>query len=398
MKPRKPGREGLLGIALAICLIAGGPGQAQQDSLNEAARDAVGLLEDNQDRCLKLSYGKLDILEEDYGSTARNVEIDHYLRDQNRTSVRVAGQAVKIVRRLNKRLEGGGHPGLSKAVGGMLRSQADLCEWATGSHSWSSASVYREQIREEVARFAQAQSRLPGAFQLTESQRREVVQKYRRELYGARGDLSDDAIASAMEEDRDLPSERPISAEEYERKKREYGEWLAEQERREAEKVRQQAQRRAAIEARKKQAPREMPKVELKVPDKVPEEQKAAPRPAAEPEAMALWHGEYSARIVPFKRSLSEYLKAQSPSRNLLMTRACQDLSRRAKDVLEDPVALEAPDQLVGKVLRDALTHFKYASDSCLSDRLQKAREHVAKGERSLGRAMQALKPYGLGL
>ena len=69
---------------------------------------------------------------------------------------------------------------------------------------------------------------MPGAFQLTESQRREVVQKYRRELYGARGDLSDDAIASAMEEDRDLPSERPISVEEYERKKREYGDWLAE--------------------------------------------------------------------------------------------------------------------------------------------------------------------------
>ncbi len=369
--------------------------QAESQSRTENARDAVGLLEDNQERCLRLAHGKLDILETDFRGNERTDEIEHYLREQNRTSVRVSKKSLEISHGLIRRLQTRGKDSMTSSLWSMFGGQNDLCDWASSTRLWSTASIYREQIRSTEERFGNAKSSLPPEFHLGSEEIRAVVQKYRDQLYGTSGDVSDESIARAMEEDRSLLSDQPISTEEYQRKQKEYAEWLAEQERREAEKARLQAQRRAALQERQKQAPQDMPKVELKTP--------AAEAPDkgtnADPEAMAQWHSEYSTRIVPFKKSLGAYLKVPNPtSRTLMMGNACRDLARTAQGVLKDPVVLEAPDLIVGKLLHNAMTLFKQASDSCLNNRLQKARDLVTEGSRHLGRAKMALEPYGLGL
>ncbi len=372
--------------AFGVSAFLAAPADAETPS--EITRDAVGILVDNQDRCLELSYGRLDILEADYTSDEQTQEMEHYLEDQNETNVRVARNAMGIARRLTRDAARGGEDVVKRSLDDMLGSQEDLCEWATSAHSWSDAEVYRRQIREQGDQFAHAQAALPMDLQLTGSQRREVVQKYRDQLYGHR----DGAPASGVASDPgDGGWDGPISEQEYQRKKKAYDEWLAEQERREAEKVRRQAERRAAMQERLKQQPREMPKLELNVP-REPEQA------AIDPEAMTAWHGEYSTRIAPFKRSLSGFLESRAATRTLIMFNACLDLARGAQGVLEDPKALESPDPQIGKSLKRAVSFFKQAADACVNNRLKASRDAVTQGERALGQAARALKPYGLGL
>lgn len=375
---------GLLGAAMST-------GAVEPESPSETARDAVGILVDNQDRCLKLSYGRLDILEADYGADKQTAETRHYLEYQNLATVRVAGKALNLARLLARDLEGRGRDAASGSISRMLGSQEDLCSWATDPYSWDDASIYRERIREQIDQFADARSSLPSNLRLSSAERREVVRKYRQELFGTGGILSEDEISRAMDEDGSLRPEDSISDEEYQRKKKEYDEWLAEQERLEAARLRRYAERRQAMQKRLQQGPREMPKLELKLPG----EQN---QPTADPEAMAAWHGDYSSKIAPFKQSLSAYLKVRAPTRTLFMFNACLELARAAGKVLEDPKALAAPDPQAGKSLREAVGHFKVAADACVNNRLKTTRDSIAAGERSLREVMKALKPYGLGL
>ncbi len=383
-------RRRLAGLLVLVALTAGRPAEATPKSPSENARDAVGILVDNQDRCLKLSYGRLDILEGDYTQNEQTEEIEHYLENQNQTSVQVARKALGIARRLARNLERGGKDRASRSITSMVGSQEDLYEWATDIHSWNDASTYRRQIREQVEEFANAQASLPMNLQLDSSERREVIQRYRQQLYGIHGDGSDDRISSAVEEDGGLLSDDSISEQEYLRKKKEYAEWLAEQERREAARLRRNAERRNAMQERLKQGPRELPKLKLNYP-----EQKQVTVDRAR---MATWHADYSSRIAPFKQSLSGFLKVQAPTRTLIMFNACLDLARAAETVLEDPKALKAPDPLVGSLLREAVSHFKVASDACINNRLKTTRDSMTEGESSLGETAKQLKRYGLGL
>ena len=382
------GYRGRLLAALFSFALLAAPAEAQSPSV--VARDAVGILVDNQDRCLELSYGRLDILQADYTRDEQTEEMQHYLEAQNGTNVRVARNALGVARRLTRDAGRGGEDPVKRSLADMLGSQEDLCEWATSAHSLNDAEVYRRQIREQGDQFAQAQAALPMDLQLTRSQRREVVQKYRDQLYGGRDGFADGAT-SGVASDPISGFDGPISEQEYQRKKKAYDEWLAEQERREAEMVRRQAERRAAMQERLSQQPREMPKLELNVP-------RESEQAVIDPQAMAAWHGEYATRIAPFKRSLSGFLKSRSTSRTLIMFNACLDLARGAQGVLEDPKALESPDPQVGQSLKRAVGFFKQAADACVNNRLKASRDAVTRGERALGEAAKALKPHGLGL
>lgn len=380
----------LAGLLVVTVSLGGRAAFAEPESPSENARDAVGILVDNQDRCLKLSYGRLDILDAEYGAERQTAETKHYLDYQNLTLVRVSRRALNLARRLAKALEGHGQDAASKSIGRMLGSQEDLCSWATDAYSWDDAALYRERIRETIDQFGDARSSLPSNLRLSSAERREVVRKYRQELYGPGGIFTEEDISEAMGEE-GLGPEGEISDKEYQRKKKVYDEWLAEQERLEAARLRRHAERRQAMQKRLQQGPREMPKLELKL----PEEQKQA---TVDPETMAAWHGDYSSKIAPFKKSLQAYLKVRAPTRTHIMFNACLDLARVAGKVLEDPTALAAPDPQVGKSLREALNHFKVASDACVNNRLKTTRDSMTAGERSLRQVIKALKPYGLGL
>ncbi len=383
----------ILAALLIPAVLAAGRSAGEESEPRSDARDAVAILLDNQDRCLQLSYGRLDILEA-HGSDERTQEMEHFLSRENRTEVRVARNAVGIARRLASGLGAEGTPEVSRAIQEMLDSQKSLCDRATDTHSWGDLDDYRRQIREQSTRFERALSSLPFRFQLNSAERQALVRKYRGELYAGGDDDIESLVPGAVEQDRDPLADRPISDEEYQRKKEAYDEWLLEQQRRDAERIRQQAKRREEVRERRRNGPREMPKLEYKVP-REPE----APEPAAvSPDAMARWHADYSTKIAPFKKSLSSFLKVQGASLTLIMEQACQDLARVAGGVLEDPAALEAPDAAVSEALRAAVTQFKQASSFCIAGRLQRTRVFVAAGEQDLVRAMNALKSYGLGL
>ncbi len=390
--PHRPPSRLLAGLLVPAMLAAGGAAEADPDEFYEEARDVVGIMIDNQDRCLKLSYGKLDILEADYEEGKKTEEIGHYLKEESRTSVRVVGKALDIARRLVNEIESVGFDNRSRTIHRLLTSQQALCSWATNVRTWYDADKYRDYIREQLDIFDDSRSSLPGYLQLDSSERREVVLKYRDRLYSISRDATDEQIESSIAEDGglldDLP---PLSDDDYRRKQEEYAEWLTEQERQEAAERRRDAQKRKEMQERIEPKPREMPRLELNVP-----EQK--PAAAADPEAMAAWHADYSAKITPFKRSLSQYLKVRAHTRNLIMFNACVDLARISGKVLEDPTALAAPDPQVAKPLREAVRQFKLASDACVTNRLKMTRDSIAAGEQSLGEVIKALKPYELGL
>ena len=395
MRIERLSRTGWL-VAALFAPTAFTPGQTlAQEPVSEPerqARDAVGILMDNQDRCLKLAYGKLSLLEARASTESGGRETERNFEAENRTRIRVVKRAVDLAERLAFDLPA--TPAAARvAIQNMFAAQEELCEWATASSRRSSVYGADDLIRELGATFDSALRSLPPGLQLSSSERLAVVHRYRNELYGSGGSTTTGGVDRAMAEDRDHLVGPPISAKEYERKKKAYDEWLAEQQRREAEKLSRQAQRRAEQQERLHQQPREMPKLELKAP---PKERVAGP--AASPDAMARWHQEFTARIAPVKRSLARFLQVQANTRTLIMHQACQDLSRVTQNLLEEPAALEAPDPIVSQTLRVAFTRFKQASDSCIENRLSRTRDSIAAAERALGQAMQALKPYGLGL
>lgn len=361
----------------------------------DPVKEVVGLLMDNQDRCLKLAYNKLDLLERQETDASSSREGARGFEGENRTRIMVARNAENLTHDLASNSLSGATPAERSAVTGMISAQDKLCDWATGNLRQSSSHGASDYIREMNADFEQAYSSLPMNLQLSSSERLAVVRKYRNQLYSSGGASSNEAIERAMAADRDALAGPRISGEEYQRKKQAYDDWLAEQKRQEAEKVRLMAQRRTEQQQRRQQQPREMPKLKLNKPKEVAGTDSRTGNIA--PDAMAKWHTEYTTKIGPVKEALSKFLAARSPSRTVIMNQACQDLALATRKILEDPTALKAPDAGVTGTLRAAFTSFKQASDACTSDRLKATREHVAAGERALGQAMQALQPYGLG-
>ncbi len=385
-----------LAAGLTVLALAAGGRLAAQESAQgpktEAAWEAVAILFDNQKRCMKLARSKLGILRSHDGAK-REAEVAYLLDNQDRTRVQTIENALGIAQRLAARTDAGPFA-VAATIRTMLNEQDRLCDWATSPYSSGEAVAYGQQIREQDYKFEKASRDLPQSLQLRASEIHEVVERYRHELFDVGEDLSDAAVTrSIAEADRGLPYEPPpLTAEEYQRKKQEYDDWMAEQERQKAEKSRRQAQRREEAKQRQAQGERELPKVELKQPDE------SEPPLAAEAGEMAQWHAGYSEKVKPFKQSLSQFLSVQGPSRTMIMLRSCQDLSRSARDVLEDPAALNAPDPAAAKALNNSLVLFKQAADLCIGNRLQQSRDSIQKGERYLGLAMAALKPYGLGL
>ena len=394
---RSPCQPWLLPLILASTSLNADLASAQQPlpAPENPVREAVGLLMDNQDRCLKLAYSKLDILEMQDTDAERSREAARGFEGENRIRIMVARNAGNLTHDLASSSLSGATPAEQSAVTGMVSAQERLCDWATGNLRQDSSHGASDYIREMNAEFEQALRSLPLNLQLSSSERLVIVRKYRNRLYSSGGASSNEAIERAMAADRDALAGPRISGEEYQRKKKAYEDWTAEQKRQEAEKIRLLAQRRAEQQKRREQ-PRDMPRLKLNKPDKgVPT---AAAAGNAPPDAMVKWHSEYTIKITPVKQALSKFLASQSRSRTLIMNQACQDLALATRKILEDPTALKAPDAGVSGTLRAAFTSFKQASDACTSDRLKATREYVAAGERALGQAVQALQPYGLGL
>ena len=382
---------------MACALLLAGAAGGQEEKAPEAdlsgAKDCVALLLDNQPRCSKVAGGQTELLEARYSSDQRAAEIDHYLAVEARVDVQAARNTIDVVHQLSAGLYSGGSDAAIESVNEMLGAQESLCDLATQPAHWQTATEYRQLIHEQASRFQTALRSLPREAQPSVEERQQAVRKYRGQIFA---DWGDSPVASSGGERSPLPPPRaappPISASEYARKKEAYDEWLAEQERRQAEvRLREAAQREKQRQRLANREPRELPKLKLNVPVETEE-------PLAGMEEMTAWHEAYAAQVVPVKTALARYLEVQGPSRTEIMLRACRDLSRTISDLLEGETISGSPDRKVATDLDKAFNELKLSSDACIRSRLKVSRDHLAAGQRALGEAAAALGRYSLGL
>jgi hypothetical protein len=362
----------------------------------DSARGALALMVSNQNRCLGLANRYLSRIKRNYSSNLARAEAGvEYTEssEAHREIVAVSGSL-----RLTSRLlgEGGGsvEPDVEASLYGMFRSQERLFGLITHPGGWQTPEGFEEAVAEERFAFSEAEAEASAALPMSSQERHEILQRYQSML---------NRNSRTFEERHYDPLVREKSPQEQVKEKAAYEDWLAEQERLEAEHVRKLQEQQEAKDQRDSSgaaAPR--PSVGLKV---LPPEAAAPPPPPppavprADLGAMKSWHSRYSSKVYPVKMAISQYLQVRNDGTPVMIGRSCTKMSQAVRSLLADATALRSPDAIVRNALETAMNEFQKGADLCRAQpESEQVQSHISAAEKALATAAAVLSHYQLTL
>lgn len=368
---------------------------------HNAAKAAIALLLDNKRRCLGIARYRIsqwDTL------SARNLseeeEAYNALREARawlRPEQAVADETRLLVQQLLAEVETESAGAIAAAVEEMWRSNSQLCREAM--EEGYNARHLEERVADANFTFSQATRRIEGLVPITSQEARLQLSQFADALQAVRQRSTEDTELRAEASDQiylDPVANRPISADEYARKKREWDALQKSKARRKREIDRRQAERRAELE--KRQLDEDSPAVRTVGKIQVDEDVLAGRQQSKEDfeqmQRMRSWHEDYVVKASNTKRALSVYLKARGNAAKL--PTACRTLAQRCEALLADQAFFGSADPVVNQALWTAFSNFRDLGKRCAAGDSERAAALLAAGEAALGEAADALKRYGL--
>ncbi len=361
---------------------------------DRTAKEIIALLIENQERCLRIAYGAVARYQEGSAGERRKQSVTRYLNEEARPEIEIYERTTQVINRLMPEAQAGLPAEIVNPLMDMYSVVEELCNTAQQANM---ASQLDNIITEEINAFTGAKVRIADYVQLSSAEKRRILMDYGTEIYGARA-VAGSRQGSGGEGDDILAGEKPMSAAERERKEKAWADYLAEQKRIEQEKTERLAARQAAVEERRKAQSREpSPRVGLSPTGEAKvEELRSSAVDQALYDNMAAWHRVYSAKVLSVKQALARYYQLDPRLRDTRVVHACQKLIQVTEPLLADRAALSAPDPTVTQALRTAFTEFHHAAAACITGEDEQRASHMAAGEKALGEAAAALRPYGL--
>ncbi|MCP4654842.1 MAG: hypothetical protein GY856_05415 [bacterium] len=359
-----------------------------------AAKEIIVLLIENQERCLRIAYGASARYQDGSVGARRNENVAQYLNEEARPEIEIYQRTAQVINRLMPEAQAGLSAQIINPLTDMYNEVEQFCNTAQQADM---ASQLDNVVTEEINAFTGAKMRIADYVQISSAEKRRILMDYSSEIYGPRA-VAGSRQGSGGDGDDILAGGNTMSAAERERKEEAWADYLAEQKRMEQEKTKRLAARQSAIEERRKAQSRETgPRVGLSPTGEAKaQELRSSAVDKTLYDNMAAWHRLYSAKVLSVKQALARYYQLDPRLRGNRVIHACQKLVQVTETLLADRAALSSPDPTVTHALKTAFTEFHHAAAACIAGEAEGRASHMAAGEKALGAAAAALRPYSL--
>lgn len=389
-------------VPLALLAAAVGCGKAQEDKkvvVPVATPETIALIQDNTDRCAKLSQAALTVLQsaekaqaewslnrnqsprrkaEDAEEPPQPLEPGQALRKHIEGTaapeVAAAKRASELISRLMPGIAAETTPQVAEAVTALHKAHESLCD----SLAQKDASVwtFERNRRRALDSFERAEAQLEALYQINPTDMQFAMRKYNPLLEQARSEA------------RRRDSGPALTAEEY---ANERAEWEALQELQTVQRTEHDIAVSRSRETPVYEEREEKAKVGF-APDYAKQLQET---PESRQRKFQAWYPAYAARATPVKQALAHYVDVRRGSASQVQT-ACQSLLDTTSALLNDPAALQVPDKVLPRVLRDAYENLQQSASACVAGRTAEAAFRMTDYDRGLKQAGETLSQYSI--
>lgn len=359
------------------------------------AAEAFVLVQENKERCLKISRDGAKVMEDAAaaGSGDRFVRSSDTPRGQLRkyleTEVKGESFLVDAIEDIVRQSLGRIPPtqrDLSVQLRSLFASQQQLCQAARRSYV-SDADEYRAEVSASLHTYTQTEQRLLTTFRVSDAERQKIHRQHEAALVAVAEAAGGTYRPMVVGGGGSFGPGRQKSPEEWARERREYEGKLRRREQMQAE------HRRSVGEWRDRERRREEePSVGVSArPTTMSPHSVLRPQTSNLPlqKQMNAWHKDYIVRSDPAKAAIQRYLDARKTGNLALVEPACRDLKAACDQLLARRGVLYAPDPAVQRDLEEAFTRFQTVGATCRDDQ-------VTSASRAFERAAATLRNYGL--
>ena len=389
-------------VSLALLAATVGCGKAREDKqvvVPVAAPEAIALIQDNMDRCAKMSQAALTVLQsaekaQEEWNYSRNRKsrreaeeepyspapptpgqaIAQHLEGPAAPEVAAAKRAFELIGRLIPAIAGETSPEVAAAVADLNKAHEDLCDTLRQKEfaGWS----FERNRRRALGSFERAEAKLEELYPVSSTDMQFAMRKYNPLLEQARSEA------------RRKDSGPVLTAEEY---ADERAEWEALQELQTV----QQAEHDIAVSRSRGEPVYEEQEPKAKVgfaPDYVKQLQET---PESRQQKFQAWYPSYAARATPVKQALAHYVDVRLGPASQVQP-ACQALLDATTAMLNDPNALQVPDRSLPKTLKDAYESLQQGAAACIAGRTAEAAFRMTDYDKGIKKAGETLGQYSI--
>ncbi|HEX6904896.1 MAG TPA: hypothetical protein VF789_34630 [Thermoanaerobaculia bacterium] len=386
-----------LAILAAAALGCVPGGDSKKAVVPVATPEAIALIQDNRDRCAKLGETGLTLLQSaeraeaewtwtrnerrmgDESEPSRPPEASEVLKDHLEgdaaPEVAAAKRASELIDKLLPKIAEETSPQVAQAVDALNRAQEELCDRVTQKDA--SAWTYERNRRRAVETFESAEAKLEALYRVNPTDLQFAMRKY--------NPLLEQARSEARQQD----SGPELTPEEYADQQ---AEWEAAQELQTA----QQAEHDVALtrwkeERESEERPEEKAKVGFS-PDYAKQLQET---PETRQRAFQSWYPSYTARVTPVRQALAHYVDVRRGPQSQVQP-ACQAILDATAAMLNDSQALQVPDKILTRTLKQAYENLQQGASACVAGRTAEAAFRMTDYEKGIKEATSTLSQYSM--
>ncbi len=385
-----------LAILTAAALGCGPMGNEKQVVVPVATPEAIALIQDNRDRCARLGETGLTVLQsaeraeaewtwtrterrlEDGKEPSRPPQATQVLKDHLEGNaapeVAAAKRASELIDKLLPRIPEETSAQIAQAVDDLNHFQEDLCDRVTQKDA--SAWTYERNRRRAIESFESAEAKLEALYKASPTDLQFAMRKYNPLLEQARSEA------------RRKDSGPALTPEEYADQQ---AEWEAVQELQTV----QQAEHDVALTRWKEERESEETEEKAKVgfsPDYAKQLQET---PETRQRAFQAWYPSYTARATPVRQALAHYVDVRRGPQSQVQP-ACQAVLDATAAMLNDPQALQVPDKILTRTLKQAYENLQQGATACAAGRTAEAAFRMTDYERGIKEATATLSQYSM--
>lgn len=366
---------------------------AAATATDNPAAEALVLIQDNKERCLRVSRDAAKVMEdaeaapagERYARTSGDsprAQLRKYLESEVKSESYLIKAVEEIIRQSLSRMDRNQQRDLSIQMRSLFEAQQQLCRASSRSYV-SSVEDYRGEVSASLYSYSQTEQRITSFFRVTDAERQRIHRQHEAALVAMAQAVGGSYRPMVMGAGA-YPA-RQKSSEEWERERKEYEEKLRRREQMQAE------HQRSVGAWRDRGQDRETPSAGVSSQPTMVATPVLKPQAAVTPrqKQMVAWHKDYAVKSYPAKLAIQRYLQALQ-SRNLqVIEPACRDLKAACDQLLAKRGVLYAPDPEVQRDLEEAYSRFQMVGTTCRD-------EQATSAARAFDRANATLRTYGL--
>lgn len=390
-----------LGLAATLGCDAGLKEKPKPATDLTATPEAITLIEDAKDRCVKIASTGLERARtaetneqrrrDDAAETSRannksspapavsltQETLSKYLDEEAAPEVATVTRAGELIRDLLPQVKGEASAEISEAVRILSVDQEQVCQRVRNPRP--TPASYQESLDSAVHDYDTAAAKLATLYTVSATDTQFALSKFNPLLEEARNSTDRRATTSST------PKMTPDQLSQQRK------EWDASQELQQQ----QQAEHDAAVVRWRQRQDGKTP-ILTRVGVAPELAAKSSLAPEKRQQTMEAWSSRYAGKVAPVRAALTSYLNIRRIGTPEQVQPVCQQLLDATTALNTDAGALDPPDDGAARALRKAYGDLQECARSCVNFQVAEAAFRLAAYQRSLGDATTALQPFNV--